>query len=70
MYHSETGQEGFLVVSGECLLVIESEERRLKAWDFVHCPPNTGHTFIGAGNGPCVIVTVGRGQATTRSFTP
>ena len=59
MYHAETGQEDFLVVSGECVLVIESEERRLKAWDFVHCPPNTGHTFIGAGDGPCVIVTVG-----------
>ena len=59
MYHGETGQENFLVVSGECVLVIESEERQLKAWDFVHCPPNTGHTFIGSGDGPCVIVTVG-----------
>ena len=59
MYHGETGQENFLVVSGECVLVIEGEERRLKAWDFVHCPPWTGHTFIGAGVGPCVMVTVG-----------
>jgi uncharacterized cupin superfamily protein len=59
MYHGETGQENFLVVSGECVLVIEGEERRLKAWDFVHCPPWTGHTFIGAGAEPCVIVTVG-----------
>ena len=39
MYHRERGQEGFLVVSGECMLLIEGEERRLKAWDFVHCPP-------------------------------
>ena len=54
MYHGETGQENFLVVSGECVLVIEGEERRLKAWDFVHCPPLTGHTFVGAGEGPCV----------------
>ena len=30
MYHGETGQEDFLVVSGECVLVIEGEERRLK----------------------------------------
>ena len=45
MYHAETGQEDFLVVSGECVLVIEGEERQLKAWDFVHCPPWTGHTF-------------------------
>ena len=59
MYHAESGQENFLVVSGECVLVIEREERRLKQWDFVHCPPNTGHSFIGVGDGPCVIVTVG-----------
>jgi uncharacterized cupin superfamily protein len=59
MYHGETGQEDFLVVSGECVLVIEGEERHLKPWDFVHCPTWTGHTFVGAGNGPCVMVTVG-----------
>jgi uncharacterized cupin superfamily protein len=59
MYHGERGQEDFLVVSGECVLVIEGEERRLKAWDFVHCPPWTKHTFIGAGDGPCVIVMAG-----------
>jgi quercetin dioxygenase-like cupin family protein len=59
IYHGERGQEDFLVVSGECLLVIEGEERRLKAWDFVHCPPWTRHTFVGAGDGPCAIVMVG-----------
>jgi uncharacterized cupin superfamily protein len=59
MYHRETGQEGFLVVSGECMLVIEGEERHLKAWDFVHCPPMTEHTLIGAGDGRCIVVTVG-----------
>jgi quercetin dioxygenase-like cupin family protein len=59
LYHGERGQEAFLVVSGECLLVIEGEERRLKAWDFVHCPPWTKHAFVGAGDGPCVIVMAG-----------
>jgi quercetin dioxygenase-like cupin family protein len=59
MYHRELGQEDFLVVAGECVLVIEGEERRLKAWDFVHCPPWTQHVFVGAGDGPCVIVMVG-----------
>jgi quercetin dioxygenase-like cupin family protein len=59
IYHRERGQEGFLVVSGECVLVIEGEERRLKAWDFVHCPPWTEHAFVGAGDEPCVIVMVG-----------
>src|SRR5215213_1101809 len=59
LYHGERGQEDFLVVSGECVLVIEGEERRLKAWDFLHCPPWTKHAFIGAGEGSCVIVMAG-----------
>src|SRR4029453_9935010 len=42
MYHGEDAQEDFLVLSGECLLLIEGEERRLRAWDFVHCRPTTG----------------------------
>ena len=59
MYHRERGQEDFLLVAGECVLVIEGEERRLKAWDFVHCPPWTNHVFVGAGEGPCIIVMTG-----------
>jgi uncharacterized cupin superfamily protein len=59
LYHGEGVQEDFLVVSGECVLVIENEERRLKQWDFVHCPPMTEHVFVGAGDGPCAIVMVG-----------
>jgi uncharacterized cupin superfamily protein len=58
MYHGESVVEDFLVVSGECVLVIEGEERHLKQWDFVHCPPWTEHAFVGAGGGPCVIVMV------------
>jgi uncharacterized cupin superfamily protein len=59
MYHWEADQEDFLVVSGEGLLLVEGEERPLKAWDFVHCPPETNHVIIGAGDGPCVVVAVG-----------
>jgi uncharacterized cupin superfamily protein len=60
LYHREMhNQEDFLVLSGECLLLIEGEERALKAWDFVHCPPGTDHIFVGAGDGPCVIFMVG-----------
>ena len=59
MYHWEADQEDFLVVSGEALLIIEGEERPLRAWDFAHCPPNTKHTIVGAGDGPCVVVAVG-----------
>ena len=55
-YHWETEQEDFLVLSGEGLLIVEGEERPLKQWDFVHCPPETQHAFVGAGDGPCVIL--------------
>jgi len=59
MYHWEVDQEDFLVVSGEALLIVEGQERMLRAWDFVHCPPETKHTIVGAGDGPSVIVAVG-----------
>jgi uncharacterized cupin superfamily protein len=59
MYHAESNQEGFLVLSGECLVVVEGEERRLQAWDFFHCPPGTEHVFVGAGDAPCVIFMIG-----------
>jgi uncharacterized cupin superfamily protein len=48
MYHWETEQEDFLVLSGEALLIVERQERRLRRWDFVHCPPETRHVFVGA----------------------
>jgi uncharacterized cupin superfamily protein len=58
-YHHEANQEDFLVLAGECLLLVEGEERRLRAWDFFHCPGGTEHIFVGAGDGPCVILMVG-----------
>ena len=59
MYHWEADQEDFLVLSGEALLIVEGEERPLRAWDFFHCPPGTRHTIVGAGNGQCIVVAVG-----------
>jgi uncharacterized cupin superfamily protein len=59
MYHRESLQEGFLVLHGECLLLVEGQERRLGAWDFFHCPPGTDHVFVGAGDGPCAVLMVG-----------
>jgi uncharacterized cupin superfamily protein len=59
MYHWEADQEDFLVVFGEALLIVEGEERPLRQWDLVHCPPGTKHTIIGAGSGPCVVIAVG-----------
>jgi uncharacterized cupin superfamily protein len=61
-YHWETEQEDFLVLAGEALLVVEGQERRLGQWDFVHCPPETRHAFVGAGDGPCVILAASSRQ--------
>jgi uncharacterized cupin superfamily protein len=58
-YHGEDEQEDFLVLSGECLLLVEGQERRCKQWDFVHCPAWTEHVFVGAGDGPCAILAIG-----------
>ena len=62
LYHRERDQEDFLVLSGECIAIVEGEERRLKAWDFLHCPAGTEHIFVGAGEGPCVIFMAGARQ--------
>jgi uncharacterized cupin superfamily protein len=59
LYHSEAVQEDFLVLSGECKLLVDGEERPLKPWDFVHVPAGTEHVFVGAGDGPCAILMVG-----------
>jgi len=59
LYHAEENQEAFLVVAGECALLVEGEERRLRAWDFFHAPAWTEHGFAGAGEVPCVIVMAG-----------
>jgi uncharacterized cupin superfamily protein len=62
-YHAENVQEDFLVLAGECILIVEDEERRLKAWDFFHCAPGTHHIIVGAGDGPCAILMAGlRGE--------
>lgn len=59
MYHWEACQEDFLVLSGEALLIVEGEERRLRRWDFVHCPARTGHIIVGAGDGPSAVLAIG-----------
>jgi uncharacterized cupin superfamily protein len=59
LYHSESKQEDFLVLAGECTLIVESEERTLRQWDFFHSPAGTEHIFVGAGDAPCAILMVG-----------
>jgi uncharacterized cupin superfamily protein len=59
MYHWEADQEDFLVLDGEALLIVEGEERPLRRWDFVHCPPHTNHMIVAAGERPCTVLAVG-----------
>jgi uncharacterized cupin superfamily protein len=58
-YHSEPVQEDFLVLHGECIVILSGEERPLRQWDFLHCPAGTEHIFVGAGEGPCAVLMIG-----------
>ena len=58
-YHSEPVQEDFLVLHGECIVILEGEERLLRQWDFVHCPAGVEHIFVGAGEGLCAVLMIG-----------
>jgi quercetin dioxygenase-like cupin family protein len=59
LYHAEANQEAFVVLSGQCRLLVEGGERLLWPWDFFHAPPWTEHAFVGAGDRPCVILMAG-----------
>jgi len=59
LYHAENAQEGFLVLSGECTLIVDEQERPLRQWDYFHCPAGLPHVIVGAGDGPCVFVMIG-----------
>jgi uncharacterized cupin superfamily protein len=59
MYHWEADQEGFLVLSGEAVLIVEEQEQPLRQWDYVHCPRDVPHTIVGAGSGPSAILAIG-----------
>jgi uncharacterized cupin superfamily protein len=59
LYHAESVQEDFLVLQGECVLIVEDQERPLRPWDFVHCPSRTAHTFVATGARPCVLLASG-----------
>jgi uncharacterized cupin superfamily protein len=62
MYHWEADAEDFLVLSGEALLLVEGQERPLRQWDFVHCPPDTNHIILGAGDRQCVVLAMSSRQ--------
>lgn len=59
-YHLEPGhQEDFLVLRGTCVAIVDEEERELRAWDLLHCPPAVPHMIVGTGPEPAVVISVG-----------
>lgn len=58
-YHSEPVQEDFLVLYGECIAIVDDEQRALRKWDFLHLPAGSEHVFVGAGDGPCAALMIG-----------
>ncbi len=62
MYHWESDQEDFLVLSGEAVAIVEGVARPLGQWDFLHCPPGANHVIVGAGTGSCVVFRAGSRQ--------
>lgn len=76
MYHRENAQEAFLVLAGECTLIVEGEERRLTEWDFFYCAPGTEHIIVASGEQSALVLAVGaRGRgggsgSSTRSARP
>jgi len=63
MYHRENAQEAFLVLAGECTLIVEDQARPLTAWDFFYCAPGTPHVIAaGEGQSAVVLAVGGRGR--------
>ena len=59
LYHRENAQEVFLVLSGECVAIVEEEERPLRKGDLLYMPPGTAHVLVGAGDGPSAVLMAG-----------
>lgn len=70
MYHREDNQEGFLLLSGECVLIVDGEERSLRQWDYFHCPAGVDHMIVGAGHGPAFLIAVGSRTAPAATVYP
>jgi uncharacterized cupin superfamily protein len=69
-YHRENSQEDFLVLSGECLLLVNGQEQPLKPGDFVHCEAGVSHVFVNNGDRPCMVVAIGHRPPDHELFYP
>jgi quercetin dioxygenase-like cupin family protein len=59
MYHRENGQEAFLVLAGDCTLIVEGKTRRLQQWDFFYCAPETEHIIVASDQQSAIVLAVG-----------
>jgi quercetin dioxygenase-like cupin family protein len=59
MYHRENAQEAFLVLAGDCTLIVEGEERPLAEWDFFYCAPGTEHIIVTNSKQSAIVLAVG-----------
>src|SRR5262249_21009922 len=57
-YHEENTQEAFLVLAGECVLIVKGEGGRLKAWDSSPAPAGTEHVIV-AQAAPAALLVAG-----------
>jgi uncharacterized cupin superfamily protein len=68
-YHREEAQEDFLVLSGNCKMLVNDEEAALQAWDYFHCPPGVTHVLLG-GAEPCAVLAIGHRPEKESIFYP
>ena len=59
MYHRENAQEAFLVLAGECTLIVEGEERRLPSGTSSTAPRGPSTSSSPAGEQSAVVLAVG-----------
>ena len=62
-------QEAFLVIKGDAVLIVEEQERQLRAWDLVHTPPWADHVIVGAGDGGLHVAAFGTRLGDVRCVT-
>jgi quercetin dioxygenase-like cupin family protein len=69
MYHREGYQEGFLILRGECLLIVEGQEVPLRQSEYFHCPADVAHAIVGPARDRHSFSPSGAASAQTRSST-
>lgn len=63
-YHREFEfDETMLALDGSGVVLVEGEERPVRAGDVIHCPAGTGHVFVASPDHPLVLFLLGTRDA-------